>query len=138
MFLNLLDPHQQRLFVIAARAVAEQDGKVAHVEESLLESVLAECEIEEIPADMSLTELLPALDKALRGDLHARNAFLLELAGVAVIDGEAHPAELAVLSEIGMRLGLTDETLTRYVQFAIASRDLIVRGRELVATGDEG
>ncbi|MEJ7784898.1 MAG: hypothetical protein WKF96_08850 [Solirubrobacteraceae bacterium] len=138
MFLNLLDANQQRLFVIAAQAVAEQDGKVADVERALLESVIAECEIDEIPPGMPLDDLLSALDESLGGELYARNAFLLELAGVAVIDGDAHPAELAVLTEICLRLGVTDETLTRYVQFAIAARDLIVQGRQLVATADEG
>ena len=95
MFLNLLDAEQQRLFVMAARAVAEQDGKVADVEESLLDAVLAECEIDRDPGTMAFADLLSAVDDALSPDPHARNAFLLELAGVAVIDGDAHPSELA-------------------------------------------
>lgn len=137
MFLNLLDADQQRLFVIAARAVAEQDGKVADVEQSLLDAVRAECEIDEDPGEIPLPEILSALEP-LAGDPHARNAFLLELAGVAVIDGEAHPAELAVFREIGSHLGVSEDALAEFVQFGMSARDLVVRGRELVAAGNGG
>jgi uncharacterized tellurite resistance protein B-like protein len=136
MFLNLLDAEQQRLFVMAARAVAEQDGKVADVEESLLDAVLAECEIDQDPGTMAFADLLTAIDGALSTDPHARNAFLLELAGVAVIDGEAHPSELAVLAQVGECLDVTEERLSEFVDFAVQARALVVRGRGLVATGD--
>ena len=138
MFLNLLDANQQRLFVVAARAVAEQDGRVADVEESLLDAVLAECDIDEDPGAMAMPELISALEEALSDDLHARNAFVLELAGVAVIDGEAHPAELAVLSEIASTVGVEDDALAEFVGFAMSARDLVVRGRQLVAAEDGG
>jgi len=65
MFLNLLDPDQQRLFVVAARMVAEQDGKVVDVEQSLLDAVIAECSIDEDPGPMPMPDLLVALDSAL-------------------------------------------------------------------------
>ena len=136
MFLNLLDADQQRLFVMAARAVAEQDGKVADVEESLLDAVLAECEIEEDPGTMPLSDLLSVVAEALSEDLHARNAFVLELAGVAVIDGEAHPSELAVLAQVGERLRVSEQRLSEFVDFAVQARELVVRGRELIATGN--
>lgn len=133
MFLNLLDAHQQRLFVSAARTVAEKDGKVADVEESLLEAVRAECEIDEEPEVIPPDELLARLDDALAGNLHARNAFMLELAGVAVIDGDAHPAELGVLHEIGGHLAIPEDVLAEFVQFAMSARELVVRGRHLLS-----
>jgi len=133
MFLNLHDAHQQRLFVSAARTVAEKDGKLADVEQSLLEAVLAECAIDGEPEVISPDELLAGLDEALAGDPHARNAFMLELAGVAVIDGEAHPAELGVLHEIGGHLGIDNDVLAEFVQFAMSARELVVRGRHLLS-----
>lgn len=136
MFLNLLDPGQQRLFVAAARVVAEQDGKVADVEQSLLDAVLAECQLDTDPGTMPTPDLLAALDTAFVDDVHARNAFVLELAGVAVIDGDAHPAELAALSAISDQVGMSEETLADFVEFAMAARELVVRGRQLLATGN--
>lgn len=136
MFLTLLNPDQQRLFLVAARRVAEQDGKVADVEQALLDAVLAECRIDEDPGDMSRAEFQAALSDAFAGVPHSRNAFMLELAGVAVIDGDAHPAELSALAEIGDHLGVADASLARFVEFAMSARDLVVRGRELVASGD--
>lgn len=136
MFLNLLDPDQQRLFVVAARMVAEQDGKVIDVEQSLLDAVIAECELDEDPGAMPMPDLLAVLDDALADDPYARNVFVLELAGVAVVDGDVQPAELAALGEISDHVGVTADRLSDFVQFAMAARELVVRGRQLVATGN--
>lgn len=135
MFLNLLQPDQQRLFVEAARAVAQQDGNVSDAEESLLAAIAAESSLDEMPDQRPLDEILNDLENAL-DERAMRNAFMLELAGVAVIDGDAHPAELTALGKIAETTGVSDAELEEFVAFAFAARDLVVRGRQLVAGGE--
>jgi len=133
LFLNLLTPPQQRVFVQGARAVAEQDGELAEVEQALIAALQAECGLDELPAAQDAAGICAAAVAVLDSDL-ARRVFILELAGVAVIDGEAHAAEVALVGEIAVQLGIEGAELAEMLAFAGRARALVVDGQRLIAT----
>lgn len=135
MFLNLLAPAQQQLFIELARAVAEQDGIVAATEQVLLDAVQAECGVAELPAVRDLDAVLADVPAAFDGEA-TRSVLVLELAGVALIDGDAHPAELGIVAEVAETVGMTPEKLRECVGFAERSRQLVMDGQLLLATAD--
>ena len=138
MYLNLLTPRQQRVFLQAARSVAEQDGLRADVEDALLNALHTECG--SLPRAQPSVEPLDATLEAAGEALDSRLAcrvFMLELAGVATVDGSAEPAEVSVLRAFGDRLGVSDEELAEYFDFGLEVRALAIRGRELIAVGRE-
>jgi hypothetical protein len=132
VFLNLLAPAQQRLFVQAARLIAASDG-VAEEEQALLDAVEAECGLEERPDDADLPAVLDAMTAALDTQT-ARRTFLLELAGVAVIDGHAYEAELELLEQFAQRLQIGDEDLQECLALAARARQLVADGEAFIAT----
>lgn len=134
MFLSLLQPDQQVAFVHAARAVAEQDGEITQVEVALLDALRAECGLEELPPVRAGADIAVTVADAVRDDA-ARRVFMIELAGVAVIDGEAHPAEVGLVGRIGTALEITEEMLAEMLAFAERARQLILDGQRIIATG---
>lgn len=130
MFLNVLTRPQQAAFVHAARAMLRADGQVVEAELALMEAIHAECDLPEVETfeGDAVAEAVAVLDS-----VPARNAFMLELAGVAVIDGEAHDAELALLGEFAAGLGVAEERLQEFVAFAERANALVQDGRELLA-----
>jgi uncharacterized tellurite resistance protein B-like protein len=135
MFLNLLTPPQQRVFLQAARAVAEQDGTVAEVEHALLSALRTETGLLDEPdaATESMEDVLDGASDMFDTSISKR-VFMLELAGVVAIDGEAHPAELDALRSAGHRLGIEEDDLAEFVEFGMEARALAARGRELIAS----
>ena len=118
MFLNVLTPPQQRVFVDAARAMLHADGTVAETELALLDAIRAECDLDYMGGDAQpATDIIDAARTVL-DTTTARNAFLLELAGVAVIDGDTHASEMALLERFAAVLGQSDEHLREVVAFA--------------------
>jgi uncharacterized tellurite resistance protein B-like protein len=136
VFLNLLDPAQQALFLELARAVTEQDGLLADSEEALLAAVQAECMMDEAPAVRELDAVLEDVASSFDAG-PARAVLILELAGVALIDGEAHPAETGVVATVADRIDMSPGRLQECFAFADRARTLIVDGQALIATADE-
>lgn len=137
MFLNLLRPDQQIAFIHAARAVAEQDGQVTEVEVALLDGLRAECGLAELPPTEADADVAGMAADVLQDDV-ARRVFMLELAGVALIDGEAHPAEVELVGAFGAALGVTGDALAEMLAFAERGQRLILDGRRIIATGTAG
>lgn len=135
MFLNLLNPTQQQLFIELARAVAEQDGIVAETEQVLLDAVQAECCVAELPAVRDLDAVLADAPTAFDNEA-TRSVLVLELAGIALIDGDAHPTELSVVASVAEKVGMTEEKLEECFGFAERSRQLFLDGQMLLATAD--
>lgn len=135
MFLNLLTPDQQSLFFELARAATEQDGITHEAEVALLEAVQSECGLPDPPPvrelDVVLGELPSAFDNG-----PGRSVLILELAGVALIDGDAHPAEVSVVTTVAERIGVSAELLQECFAFAERARTLVVDGQTLIATAD--
>jgi len=134
MFLNLLQPDQQVTFVHAARAVVEQDGEVSEVESALLDAVRAECGLDELPVPDPALDVCARAAEVLPDDV-ARRVFLLELAGVALIDGDAHPSEIGLVREVADALGISGAALDDMLAFAARAQQLVVDGQRIVATG---
>jgi tellurite resistance protein len=137
VFLSILTPPQQRVFLEAARAVVEQDGHIADVEQALIDGLHSECGLDETPTalrDVSAiaAEAADALDHG-----PVRRAFVLELAGVVLIDGHSHADEVAAVTEIARALDVADEHLDEMFAFAARAQALVVDGRRLIATQQE-
>jgi hypothetical protein len=56
---------------------------------------------------------------------------------VALIDGEAHPAETGVVATVADRIDMSPGRLQECFAFADRARTLIVDGQALIATADE-
>lgn len=136
MFLNLLTPPQQRVFVQAARAVTEQDGVVDAVEQGLLAALQAECGLAELPDRETLADIGTAAVEVLDSAL-VRRVFVLELAAVAVIDGGAHASEVRLVEVLAAGLGIAEADLTEMFAFAGRAQALAAEGQRLLATADE-
>ncbi|MTD44891.1 hypothetical protein GKE82_11455 [Conexibacter sp. W3-3-2] len=136
MFLSILTPAQQRVFLEAARAVIEQDGHVADVEQALLDGLHSECGLDEEPAAPRDIAAIAADASAALDTGPARRAFVLELAGVALIDGHSHPDEVTAVTEIARALDSTDGFLDAAFAFAARAQALVVDGQRLVATDE--
>jgi hypothetical protein len=134
VFLGVLSREQQELFMSAARRMADADGDSPSVEQALLDALLAECGLEEMPPLIQLDEVTERIGDAFNEDPHRRNAFMLELAGVVAIDGALHQAELDVLQRLGEASGLPADSLDSFLRFGMKARDLVVEGEQLIAT----
>lgn len=140
MYLHLLTPPQQLLFLESARALVERDGKLEDVEADLLRALSTECGVsgdDAFTAPRDSEALAEALNGAFDTSV-ARRVLLLELAGVAVIDGDAHVSELTLLEEIAAGVGISSADLGEMVQFGLDALSLVTRGKELIATGSQG
>ena len=135
MFLSLLTPPQQELFMQAAHLVAAQDGELDELETALLEALGAESNLESLPGDVELADALQRAPELLP-DGPSRRAFLLELAGVVVIDGRAHQAEIDRLRDFAGALDVPEVQVNRFLDYALQARSIVDTGRTLIATAD--
>lgn len=104
MFLSMLTPHQQGVFLGAARAMANADSRQDEREAELLDAFERE------------TGLTPAVEPMAASDVPAaiaafdsqprRVAALVELASVALADGNVHEAERQLLDGVAKAVGL--------------------------------
>jgi hypothetical protein len=132
VFLNILTPDQQTLYLRAARVLLESDASVLSPEAALLEAARIECNVAELPEPVPVDEILEQAPSML-DTAAARNAFLLELAGAMVIDGETAVNEEALLKRFAQILTVSDEDLREFVRFAERARDLVNDGQRLLA-----
>ncbi len=134
MFLNVLSAEQQRLFLDAASTMLNADGDVASVEAILLEAARVECAIDYEPQVRPHDELFAEARTSLT-ERPARNAFLLELAGAMVVDGEETAEEVEFLRALSEALDVPDSALSDFVAFGRQTLALVANGQELVSLG---
>ena len=123
MYLGVLDEHQQALFFRAASHVAEIDGLDPR-EEALLEEARIECAagtsgpgpVEDLNSILSELKVL--------NHAGARNAFVLELAGVVAADRSVSDAELLAFTEIAATVGFDRNRIHECIRLAERWRDL--------------
>ena len=65
----------------------------------------------------------------------ARNAFLLELAGAMVVDGETSVDEVALVERFADVLNVSRDALTEILAFADRARELVMDGQRLISAG---
>src|SRR5687768_1412461 len=128
LFLSILRPEQQTLYLQAARELLQADGAVASPEAALLEAARIECDVDQLPEAVAEVELLERAPSVLDSPA-ARNTFLLELAGAMVVDGETSVDELALLGRFADVLGISEGALDDFVAFAERARDLAMDGQ---------
>lgn len=132
MFLSLLTPDQQRLFLQASRSMLDADGDLANVEAALMDAARLECAVDDLPERLPREQLV-AWARDLLDSTPARNAFLLELAGAMVVDGESAPPELEMLRALGDATGGDEALLAEFVDFARRAADVLADGHRLLA-----
>ncbi|MCE7888667.1 MAG: hypothetical protein DYH12_03020 [Sorangiineae bacterium PRO1] len=135
MFLELLTPAQRELFVRAATQIFAAGGGPHPEEQSFLEAVMLESDVNEDPSALREDELLRVAPDLLR-DPTQRRAFLLELAGVVFIDAP-HPQEIETFNRFAHVLDLEHEA-DDFREFAADARALATRGRDLISTERDG
>jgi hypothetical protein len=133
MYLNYLTDAQQRVFVDSAVLLIRSDERLAIEEEALLETIREEVG-RKVPGPSTELSLDDAIAEAEAEYLEPmqRNAFMIGLASVCVIDGEVHVAEVELLGRFAEALGIERMKLNEMVQFAAQAREVEVVGNELV------
>ena len=133
MYLNYLSDDQQRVFVDAAVLLIRSDDRLA-IEESKMLEMFGEELGRAMPSPSTELSLDDAVAEAERVYLEPvqRNAFMIELAAVCVVDGEVHINEVELLGRFADALGVERMKLNEMVKFAAQAREVEVIGRELV------
>lgn len=133
MYLNYLSDDQQRVFVDSAVLLIRSDQRLAIEEEALLEMIREEVgrEVPGPATELSLDDAVAEAEEVYLEPIQ-RNAFMIELAAVCVIDGEVHVAEVELLSRFADALGVERKKLNEMVKFAAQAREVEVVGKELV------
>lgn len=139
MFLDLLTPEQQALFVDCTATLTEADGELHAAESELLDQIARETGHDPgQPSARPLGELAERAKLLLADDPAAARVFLLELSGVVVIDGEHTPEEQALLERFSEATGVPRGDISAFIAFAERARDLVADGRSLVAATNTG
>jgi hypothetical protein len=134
VFLNILSSEQQTLYLQAARELLDADGAIVSPEAALLEAARTECNVDGLPDRAAVRELLERAPVVL-DSAAARNAFLLELAGAIVVDGEASVDEVELMERFADVLNITRDALGDFLAFAERARELVMDGQRLIAAG---
>jgi len=131
MYLNYLDEKQQRVFLEAAVLMVRSDETVAAVEQAMIDRIRAESQFDlaEPRGRLAIEKLISKAVDTYREPAQ-RNVFTLELAGVCVIDGESHEAEIRVLAEFADALGVSEERVEEFLELARSAQRLIGPGGE--------
>jgi hypothetical protein len=133
MFVAMLEQEQRRVLLRAAATLAERDGARPDAEDELLDALNVEAGLSEVPpVPDSDEELFAEATEAFGGDQTARNILLLELAGVALIDGGAQPEEIAFLASLAERLGADEAVLARALELGERAKALLDDGRAFI------
>lgn len=131
VFLHSLSEPQKQLFCEAALALIHADHVVHERERDVREALMREMWLTAFPSEVRpVDELIPDL-KRLAGKPEAR-IVLIELAGVALADGELHASELGWLRQAAEALAISDDELGRFCDFAASAAEIAAEGRMLV------
>src|SRR4051794_8005882 len=112
VFLHSLSGPQKQLFCKAALSLMHADDVVHERERDVRDALAREMWLTAFPSEVTRFEELSAELKSLAGNPEAR-IVLLELAGVALADGELHASELRWLGEVAAALDISGDELAR-------------------------
>lgn len=133
MFLDRLSSAEQKVYCQLAYAVMAADGEIAEKEAAFHDMSLRDLVIEELPEPASDGVLVP--DGAFHLSL-SRRALLVELALLAVADGEVTAEERSVLDAVAEQMDFAPFQVERCLEYAIRLRDVLDQGFVLLAEGD--
>lgn len=132
MFLDMLTPEQQGVFLSAARAMANADAHEDEREAELLNAFERETGLTPDTATMAakdVPESIAAFDSRPR-----RIAALVELAGVALADGSVHEGERRLLLDVAEAVGLGREDVDSVLRDLELMQSAALRLQQLIAT----
>jgi uncharacterized tellurite resistance protein B-like protein len=135
MFLELLTPDQQQLFLDAAMTVAHADQHLDPSEQAFLERMVQEVGgTTRAPVVLTHAELVEATAKVFASSSGIQpRAFMLELAGMTVADGDQSDAELTLLHEIADAAGVPAADVPVFLDFAERTIELAAEAQDLLA-----
>jgi uncharacterized tellurite resistance protein B-like protein len=134
MFLDRLSSAEQKVYCQLAYAVMVADGEVAEKEAAFHDRSLRELVIEELPAPASDSGVLVP-DRAFCLSV-SRRALLVELALLAVADGEVTAEERSVLDAVAEQMDFAPFQVERSLEYAARLRDVLDEGFVLLAEGE--
>src|SRR3954466_2703461 len=123
MFLHALSEGQKQLFCRAALSLIHADQMVHEREQDLRDALMREMWLHSFPTEVTAVQDLASELKPLAGTPEAR-VVLIELAGVALADGELHASELDWLRQAASALQVSEDELGRFCDFAASAAEL--------------
>ena len=131
--LDLMTPHQKRMLMELLIAIAKSDGKVGEIEnEAIMDyAELLDVGLEELSGAFNIAELAPHFDTPA-----SRVAAMQELCRLARLDGHfARPEQQAIL-DVGERMGLSHDMITRIDHWVLEGLHHTARGEDLLAEAE--
>lgn len=132
MFLDMLSEDEQRIFCQLAYAVMAADGEVLDKEEAFYDRALSELRLDELPAPGETNIGIPA---GAFGVSANRRALLVELALLAVADGDVSAEERSVLASVASQVDMDGPQIDRCLDYAEKVREVLDEGLMLLAEG---
>lgn len=123
MFLNMLDIHEKRAFVLLAEKMIEADGIVVGREAAALAALKAEMGVSKSVQDTRSVRELSRLFK----DRTSRTAALLELFGLAYTDTNFDLGEQSLIAAIAQDMEFTSEEIVEVEKWVQDHVDLVRR-----------
>ena len=134
MFLDRLSADEQNVYCQLAYAVMAADGEVAEKELAFHDRCLRDLGIEELPEPAPADGVMvPAGAFRLSA---SRRALLVELALLAVADGEVTGEERSVLEAVAGEMNFDSLDVDRCLEYAGRLRDVLDEGCVLLAEGN--
>jgi len=131
MFLDLLSDVEQRVYCTLAYAVMAADGEVTEKEEAFHDWALRDLVIEQLPEPAFDGDVLVP-EGAFRLSV-SRRALLVELALLAVADGEVTSEERLVLDAVAEQLEMAAGQMDRCLEYATRLSGVLGDGFVLLA-----
>ncbi len=118
MFLNILEKKEKEAYFTLAKKLIHADNQIAHQESVLLQAMQQEMQwdtekLKYIPDNTSIKTLCDIfLEK------RTRVCAIMELIGIAFVDGEFVTAEQELIYEIGNCLQMDEQEINMYIDWA--------------------
>ena len=134
MYLNLLDRSHVAVFLGVAELLASVDGDIHAKERGLIDAVAQEIGEVPEPHDFDSPEAAAQALSELGLSVPAANVMVLELAGVALADGQLSEPERGVLHTLCIALDRPPIRLEQALEIAERSVGLELEAEQLIAS----
>jgi hypothetical protein len=118
MFLNILDNKEKQAYFALAKKLVNADNQIAHQEMVLLNAMKQEMQwekehLETLPESLSIQELCDFFTEK-----RTKVCAVMELIGIAFVDGEFVAPEQTLIYEIGKAMGMEIDEINMYIDWA--------------------
>lgn len=137
MLLNLMNHEQQQLFLDAAVTMAHVDDHLHLNERAFIDEVQRETGgVVHEPSRLGHDDLLTRTSSQFGSSAVAGRAFLMELSGLIVADGEQTDAELQFLRELASAMGAPTSDIPVFLDFALRAIELAEDAQDLLTASN--